>query len=748
MYRLCFLLICSGLLLLTGCGPRVVPTDDDDSAATGDPNDNDGDGFCPASVSDEDCEDADKEPGDCDDDEPTVYPEAEELCDALDNDCNDAVDEPFDSDVDGYVSQTGAGCSSAYPAEELDCNDFNALVFPGSPEECDGVDNDCNGEVDDGLDNDSDGFQSCGNPRDCDDEEADAFPGNPEACDEIDNDCDGIVDNGVGGDFTDADFDGQTPCQGDCDDADASVFEGNVEGCDEIDNDCDGDVDEDTDVDGDGVPGPFPNCFAVAGAIDCDDNDPALYPGAPEVCDFADNDCDGTADENLDFDSDGFTSCEGDCQALNAAVNPSAVEVCDGLDNDCNNVIDDNFDNDGDGQSPCSGDCDDANAVIFDGAPELCDDLDNDCDGLLGVNEADQDGDGFSACQGDCDEADVGRNPAMLEICNAIDDDCDGALPADEQDNDLDGFITCTPPGCEIGLINDGDDATFFDAFTGLDALNLDLDVFTDNETLLWTEDESNFEGQVLVWYSGNRDISGAELAAMESWLQGGGGLVVTGPDLLSDGDVLGDDDDSAAGDDDDSAAGDDDDSAGDDDDSAGDDDDSAGDDDDSAGDDDDSAGPAGPSFGGNHGPVHGDNMATLIRSLTVGAGPQSDVCAISNASTVVTDGPWITLNTGHSFDASSTNHEFAVADTSRGAVRVASVGSRAKILYTPVFGGGAVLFWNGNEDLGDWDDGFDADLPAMLRNAVWDMNAACAGSLVGGDCDDTDATLVPGTCP
>ena len=390
--------------------------------------------------------------------------------------------------TDGLVDADGDGFRS-----DEDCDDADASANPGATEVCDGVDNDCDGVVDGPdaadatdwyLDQDSDGYgdpetveRACDAPdgaisdgRDCDDAEPTAWPDAPERCDGIDNDCDGVIDNDVqttwygdgdGDGFGDASspIEACDPPSGavldatDCDDLDANVFPGNPEVCDELDNDCDGAVDEgvtttffaDTDGDGHGdVAATVESCalpegYAASGE-DCDDGDPAISPDAIEVCDAADNDCDGLVDIDdpgvadagtyyRDGDGDGY----GDvASAIDACAQPSGT-VTDATD------------------------CDDAAAAVHPAAIEVCDRIDNDCDGLVDIDDpgvadagtfyADSDGDGYGdaatateACaqpsgtvtdSTDCDDADPSASPASPELRDGVDNDCDGAIDDD-----------------------------------------------------------------------------------------------------------------------------------------------------------------------------------------------------------------------------------------------------------------------------------------------------------------------------
>jgi len=169
--------------------------------------------------------------------------------------------------------------------------------------------------------------------------------------------------------------------------------------------------------------------------------------------DRRDNDCDGTADDGLDEtdgDEDGWTVAEGDCDDTDDQRYPGAAEVQNGYDDDCDGVADPDFvdaelDGDGDGYSIADGDCHDANPDAHPGADEIADNgHDDDCDGTAddGLDTADADTDGYTIAAGDCDDNDDGRHPGAEELGNGRDDNCDGV--ADEglegSDRDLDGF--------------------------------------------------------------------------------------------------------------------------------------------------------------------------------------------------------------------------------------------------------------------------------------------------------------------
>lgn len=186
----------------------------------------------------------------------------------------------------GFADHTPAedADGDTWTGEDGDCDDTNPEVYPGREEECNGVDDNCNGMIDESFpDSDGDGLVDC--------------MGDVEECDGLDNDGDGLVDE----DWPDLDGDGQGDCEV-------------PEECNGVDDDGDGEIDEGFDADGDG----FTECGDEATPGDCDDADAAVHPGAEEVdADLLDNDCDGLVDEGA--------WSEGDLLITEILQNPAGV---------------------------------------------------------------------------------------------------------------------------------------------------------------------------------------------------------------------------------------------------------------------------------------------------------------------------------------------------------------------------------------------------------------------------------------
>ena len=428
---------------------------------------------------------------DCDDADPRRASTLAEVCDPddRDEDCDPSTYGRVDRDRDGFDDASccnGASCGD-------DCNDRIGSVHPTSIEVCNGVDDDCDGEVDEGVlvagfaDEDGDLHGDPTRPRD-------GCPDSPRFS--------------VVGD--------------DCDDTNRRVHGAQLEICDELDNDCDEVVDEDAvaltwyrDADGDGFGDPrggtTVSCVPPEGfdllPTDCDDSAAGVSPVADEACNGRDDDCNGRADFRVgpsDFeDDDGDGAVDRRCGAFGDDPDdgdpdsaPGAPELCDGLDNDGDGAVDEDpqtvswwTDGDGDGygagtaMESCAplpgrvtrdGDCDDSDATRRPGAFDACDGRDEDCDGDVDENAqvtawyTDEDGDGAGvgdpvlACArpegtgplpNDCAPADPARYEGQPERCNGVDDDCDDAL-------DEGGDALCSTGGA-TGACTDGECVLF-----------------------------------------------------------------------------------------------------------------------------------------------------------------------------------------------------------------------------------------------------------------------------------------------
>ncbi len=472
-------------------------------------------------------------------------PTGAEVCDGVDNDCDRETDEgDLGAGDDCETDELGACQQGA-----LACiNGEQVCVRAADPvaETCDGVDNDCNGEVDDGsastlrpCNTDRPGICAAGLQRCVDGGDTCVSRREPldfETCNGLDDDCDGTVDEGNPG--------GDVPCDtggiGVCSEGRTRCIAGEVrclrvqdpgiELCDNLDNDCDGEIDE-------GDPGAGLDCLVPGGNGACAVGRticeagvsrciPQIQPDEQiEACDNIDNDCDGTIDEDPQSPEPGVIpevgdTCDAGCgtgvvrcllgRLICDGPNNGIPEFCNGSDDDCDGLVDEDTPGTGvecltglngvcgpgttdcvDGSITCVGELDpDAQAEL----PEVCDGEDNNCDGRL--DEGDPGGgvecltgrdgvcaDGVTACRNG-EVSCVALEEESPEVCDGRDNNCNGEI----DENNPGGGGDCDPGGlgqCGRGVLNcrDGDlacDALFVAQNELCDGLDNDCDGQTD----------------------------------------------------------------------------------------------------------------------------------------------------------------------------------------------------------------------------------------------------------------------------
>ncbi len=449
---------------------------------------------------------------DCNDAVNGVHPGAAEVCDAarVDEDCDGIANPDPPCACSGSETRScpqpgrcAAGTQTCASGAWGPCS-----ISPDT-EVCNGIDDDCDGVVDDGVtvtcytDEDNDTYSPGGAPMsvcpapgrgsvggcpvgltnrapgsgttDCDDAASAIYPTAPESCvGSVDDDCDGAVNEGC----TCTIGEPSRPCQrlGVCAGG-TETCSGSppawicdvaptAESCNGLDDDCDGTTDEGTTVqcwvDNDrdsyaaaGASSSFlcscplgttPRDPSVAGNADCDDSNDTRYPGRAESCNGVDDDCDGTADEGIPVVTV-YVDSDGDGYRGTPQSRCAAP-----------------------GDSTVSEDCDEARTDTYVGAPEICDRFDNNCSSGGGVDTSeDVDNDGHAspanACTGgmpkdDCNDSDAATYPGATEVVgDGVDQSCDGAEIC-YLDNDNDGYrpnATATVPSTDADCGDPGE---------------------------------------------------------------------------------------------------------------------------------------------------------------------------------------------------------------------------------------------------------------------------------------------------
>lgn len=300
-----------------------------------------------------------------------------------------------------FATMAGDNDGDGYTVADGDCNDNDVTISPAATETCDdGVDNDCNGFVDDGA--------------------CSAWAAEKELCAQTNgtwNECSAYCNPATceSAEFVACD----ALCTQMCICPKAAWLWDDSKGC-ISEEECDGANPPPVDADLDG--------FTVAQG-DCDDNNPAIHPFSAEICNGADDNCNGVTDEGCETPE--ATLCNSTGGEWQECGDTLEVPTCENKNPDSSDKI------------ACLSSCAcPAEKPLWDGVKGCI------TEGECPAKSDDQDGDGYTLATGDCNDNDALIHPAATEGCDTVDNDCDGQVDEDgcETEEPVEAVL-CTATG-------------------------------------------------------------------------------------------------------------------------------------------------------------------------------------------------------------------------------------------------------------------------------------------------------------